>query len=165
MGVADNDRVARAANAGNGGPGGGAQSVMVMAGGNYADMLRYSNCMRSHGVVDFPDPSSNATISFSGAVSQATQYPAADETCHKLLPNGGIPTAAQRAQSLAQLLKVSVCMRAHGIRDFPDRLCGLEPQGHAHKPSSWSPVTHVQDALRLSPRRSPRLTALSPRRA
>ena len=31
-----------------------------------------------------------------------------------------MPTAAQRARSLAQLLKVSVCMRAHGIRDFPD---------------------------------------------
>ena len=109
-----------AANAGIGAPGGGAQSVMVMAGGNGADMLQFAQCMRSRGVVDFPDPSSNGTISASGTVSQSPQYPAADETCHKLLPNGGVPTAAQRALSLAQLLKVSVCMRGHGIRDFPD---------------------------------------------
>ena len=111
-----------AANAGNGAPGDGAQSDMVMAGGsgNYADRLKYAQCMRSHGVVDFPDPSSNGTISVSGTVSQSPQYPAADNTCRKLLPNGGIPTAAQQAQGLAQLLKVSICMRAHGISDFPD---------------------------------------------
>ena len=35
-------------------------------------------------------------------------------------PNGGVPTAAQQARFLAQLLKVSVCMRANGIPDFPD---------------------------------------------
>lgn len=109
-----------AADAGNGAPGGGAQSDMVMAGGNFADMLKFANCMRSRGVVDFPDPSSNGTISVSGTVSQSPQYPAADNKCRQLLPNGGIPTAAQRAEGLAQLLKVSVCMRAHGISDFRD---------------------------------------------
>jgi hypothetical protein len=109
-----------AANAGNGARGGGAQSVMVMSGGNGAAMAKFAQCMRSHGVVDFPEPSSNGTILISGTVSQSPQYPAADETCHKLLPNGGVPTAAQQARSLAQLLKVSVCMRAHGISDFPD---------------------------------------------
>jgi hypothetical protein len=111
------------ANAGNGAPGGGAHAVMVMSGGNgadKADKLKYAQCMRSHGVVDFPDPSSNGTILVGGTVSQSPQYSAADETCHELLPNGGIPTTAQRAQGIAQLLKFSVCMRAHGIRDYPD---------------------------------------------
>ncbi len=109
-----------AANAGNGAPGGGPQAVMVVSGGNGADMLKYAQCMRSHGVVDFPDPSSNGTILVGGTVSQSPQYRAADETCQKLLPNGGVPTAAQQAQGIAQLLKVSVCMRAHGISDYPD---------------------------------------------
>jgi hypothetical protein len=76
--------------------------------------------MRSHGVVDFPDPSSNGTISVGSTVSQSPQYPVADETCQKLLPNGGVPTAAQQSQGIAQLLKFSVCMRAHGISDYPD---------------------------------------------
>jgi hypothetical protein len=109
-----------AANAGNGAPGGGPHTVMVMSGGNGADVLKYAQCMRSHGVVDFPDPSSNGTILVGGTVSQSPQYPAADETCQKLLPNGGVPTAAQQAQGIAQLLKFSVCMRAHGISDYPD---------------------------------------------
>jgi hypothetical protein len=109
-----------AATAGNGAPGDGPQSVIVMSGGNGADMLQYARCMRSHGVVDFPDPSSNGAILVGGTVSQSPQYPAADETCRKLLPNGGVPTAAQQAQGIAQLLKFSVCMRAHGISDYPD---------------------------------------------
>ena len=109
-----------AANAGNGAPRGGPQAVVVMSGGNGADMVKFAQCMRSHGVVDFPDPSSNGTILVGGTVSQSPQYPAADETCNKLLPNGGVPTAAQQAQGIAQLLKVSVCMRAHGISDYPD---------------------------------------------
>jgi len=83
-------------------------------------MLKYSNCMRTHGVIDFPEPSSDGTISVGSTASQSPQYPAADETCHKLLPDGGVPTAAQQARSLAHLLKVSACMRAHGISDFPD---------------------------------------------
>ncbi|HUB70071.1 MAG TPA: hypothetical protein VL984_06585 [Acidimicrobiales bacterium] len=109
-----------AANAGNAAPGAGSNSEMVMAPGNPADMLKFAQCMRSHGVIDFPDPSSNGAIVVSGTVSQSPQYGAADQTCHDLLPNGGIPTAAQRAQALAEMLKLSVCMRAHGISDFPD---------------------------------------------
>lgn len=110
---------ASAAHAGNGARGGGSTAVTVMTGGSFADMLKFAGCMRSHGV-DFPNPDSHGTIVVSGTVSQSPQYPAADQACRTLLPNGGIPTAAQRAQSLAQLLKVSVCMRAHGISDFPD---------------------------------------------
>jgi hypothetical protein len=110
-----------AAPAGKGAPGGGQNVVMVMTGdGNTAAMLKFAHCMRSHGVGDFPEPSSNGTITVGGTVSGSPQYQAADQTCHKLLPNGGVPTAAQRAQGLAQLLKVSFCMRAHGISDFPD---------------------------------------------
>jgi hypothetical protein len=109
-----------AANAGSGAPSGAPNAVMVMSGGNGAEMLKYAQCMRSHGVVNFPDPISNGTILVGSTVSQSPQYSAADNTCRDLLPNGGIPTAAQQAQGLAQLLKLSVCMRAHGISDYPD---------------------------------------------
>ncbi len=109
------------ASAGKGAPSGGQNIATVMMGdGNSADMLKFAHCMRSHGVGDFPEPSSNGTITVGGTLSQSPQFQAADQTCHKLLPNGGVPTAAQRAQGLDQLLKVSVCMRAHGISDFPD---------------------------------------------
>jgi hypothetical protein len=110
-----------AASAGEGAPGGGQNSVTVMMGDRKpVDMVKFAQCMRSHGVGDFPEPSSNGTITVGGTISQSPQFQAADQTCHTLLPNGGVPTAAQLAQGLDQLLKVSVCMRAHGIKDFPD---------------------------------------------
>jgi hypothetical protein len=137
---------ARPASAGTGGGAGahagngGSNAVTVMAGGTLADMSTFAQCMRSHGVIDFPDPSSNGTIVVSGTVSASPQYPAADQTCRKLLPNGGIPTAAQRAQSLAQLLKVSVCMRAHGISDFPDPTSnGIQIRIRPGMPSDLAP--------------------------
>jgi hypothetical protein len=36
------------------------------------------------------------------------------------LPNGGQPTPAQIAQRQQQMLAFSACMRAHGLKDFPD---------------------------------------------
>jgi hypothetical protein len=120
-GAAGGDGGGGAASAGKGAPGAGRNIVTVMMGdGNSADMLKFAHCMRSHGVGDFPEPSSNGTITVGGSVSESPQFQAADQTCHTLLPNGGVPTAAQRTQGLDQLLKVSVCMRAHGISDFPD---------------------------------------------
>ncbi|HTV10990.1 MAG TPA: hypothetical protein VME20_03940 [Acidimicrobiales bacterium] len=109
------------ASAGNPGSGGGER--MVMAGANYTEMLKFSQCMRSHGLADFPDPSADGSISFGSADGinpQSPQFEAADKTCRKLLPNGGQPTPAQQAQFTAQALKFSQCMRAHGIADFPD---------------------------------------------
>ena len=137
-----------AANAGNGAPRGGPQAVVVMSGGNGADMVKFAQCMRSHGVVDFPDPSSNGTISVGGTVSQSPQYAAADETCNRLLPNGGVPTAAQQAQGIAQLLKVSVCMRAHGISDYPDPTSRRDPdpdqKGNAERLGPEQPPAPVR---------------------
>jgi hypothetical protein len=109
-----------------GGGGGGAPAgvrsggSMVLSGGNYAEMLKFAGCMRSHGVADFPDPSPNGTISASGLNPQSSQFQAASKVCRKLLPNGGAPTPAQQAQALAQALKFSQCMRGHGISDYPD---------------------------------------------
>jgi hypothetical protein len=93
---------------------------MVMSGGNYADMLKFSERMRSHGVADFPDPNSSGTVSVNGLNPQSSQFKAGANVCRKLLPNGGQPSPAPQAQALAQALKFSQCMRAHGIADFPD---------------------------------------------
>ena len=47
----------------------------------------------------------------------------AERDCKSLLPKGGlpaIPTAAQTARALAQLLRYAECIRAHGVPKFPD---------------------------------------------
>jgi hypothetical protein len=91
-------------------------------------VYRYSSCMRTHGVPKFPDPqrSSGGGMSLAlgpemGVDPQSPQFKAAEKACRKLLPGGGqAPSPAQQAKELAQMLKFSACMRAHGLPDFPD---------------------------------------------
>ena len=78
--------------------------------------------MRSHGVKDFPDPNAQGGVQIqangnSDLNPSNPTFQAAQRACGSLLPQ---PTAAQKAQALTQLLKFSACMRAHGIKQFPD---------------------------------------------
>jgi hypothetical protein len=111
---------------GNGsGPGAGPQGQQfAMAGGNQSQMLAFSHCMQTHGVPDFPEPNSQGVVQGSGINPGSPSFQAANKDCRHLLPNGGQPTAAQQAQAMAQALKFSQCMRAHGIPDFPDPQSG-----------------------------------------
>ena len=86
-----------------------------------AQGVAYSTCMRQHGVMSFPDPSSKGAIYLGGGVDPTSPtFQAAQNACHKLSPKGGQPTPAQQAQELQELLVFSRCMRTHGIADFPD---------------------------------------------
>ncbi len=108
---------------GNPGPGGGSgrgQSQFSIGGGSEAQMLAFAQCMRSHGVANFPDPNGQGVISGSGINPGSASFQAANKDCRHFMPNGGQPTAAQQAEALSQALKFSQCMRAHGISDFPD---------------------------------------------
>jgi hypothetical protein len=97
---------------------------MVLGGGGAAKALKFSECMRSHGVPNFPDPSASGSISItsgSGINPQSTQVQDAQNTCDKLLSLGKqTPSPAQQAQALASALKFSKCMRSHGVTNFPD---------------------------------------------
>lgn len=85
----------------------------------YDDELKYTHCMRTHGVPNFPDPSPGGGFTVSAGIDPSSPAFAA---CQKFLPGGGAPGSGQppTAQALAATLKVSQCMRRHGISDFPD---------------------------------------------
>jgi hypothetical protein len=88
-----------------------------------ADGAKFSACMRSHGLVNFPDPNGQGVIqldSSSGVDPGSPKFRAAQQACSKLLPNGGRPTPAQIAKAQQGALAFSACMRSHGIKDFPD---------------------------------------------
>ena len=98
----------------------------------YEAALAYVDCMRSHGVPNFPDPSASGQINVdfayggkdrspasAGIDRMSPQYISADQTCRHLLP-GGVPTPAQNQQALAKELKFAQCMRSHGVPNFPD---------------------------------------------
>jgi hypothetical protein len=63
-------------------------------------MVAYAQCMRTHGVPTFPDPSTDfgGILFFPQQPSGGPLYQAAKQACHKLQPQGGLGgiTAAQR---------------------------------------------------------------------
>jgi hypothetical protein len=111
----------------------GSQFQIGMAVGT-ADGEKFSQCMRKHGIPNFPDPDHNGVVTIKSGMGIDPGSPAftsARSVCMKLLPNGGQPTPAQIAQRQQQLLQLSACMRAHGIKDFPDPSNGgLQVQVH-----------------------------------
>lgn len=87
-----------------------------------AGPLAYSQCMRAHGVTDFPDPNSQGRIQIQtgpgGALDPSNPaFNAAQTACQSLQPK---PSAAQQQKDQQAMLKFADCMRSHGIKDFPD---------------------------------------------
>jgi hypothetical protein len=103
------------------------------AGGSstYNKAVAYAQCMRSHGVPNFPDPLPNGGFGLSPAVTGGTngqvspQYQTAERACASLSPVGNQSPQQQR-QALNRLLKVSACMRSHGYPTFPDPTFGSD---------------------------------------
>jgi hypothetical protein len=91
-------------------------------------MVAYSQCMRSHGVPEFPEPtegrllihSNGHNVHVTGVNPQSSQFQAAQKVCGKLLPEGGSLSPAQQAKAQESALKLSQCMRTHGVPNFPD---------------------------------------------
>jgi hypothetical protein len=91
-------------------------------------MVAYSQCMRTHGVPEFPEPteghllvkSSNHNGHVTGVDPQSSQFQAAQKVCGKLMPEGGTPSPSQQAKAQESALKFSQCMRTHGVPNFPD---------------------------------------------
>jgi hypothetical protein len=87
--------------------------------------VAYAACMTAHGVAARVMPG-GAGVGFivrpGSAGPGSPQFTAAQRACKRLLPKGGLPasTPGQHSAIIAQLLKLSVCMRAHGLPNFPD---------------------------------------------
>jgi hypothetical protein len=100
------------------------------SGSAYEQALAYSQCMRSHGVPDFPDPVStagggytrNIEVGAGSDLDPATpQFQAAYRACRSLVPASS-PGDRQQVdeQRRTQALAYSSCMRGHGVANFPD---------------------------------------------
>jgi hypothetical protein len=105
--------------AGCGGTGQPSGTATTSAAGAKTHDVAFSDCMRAHGVADFPDPTSNGLQIPVSINTKSPIFQSAQQACKRYLPGGGAPPAtipADRAAALA----FARCMRTHGLRDFPD---------------------------------------------
>jgi len=85
--------------------------------------LAFFRCMRSHGVLAYPDPGGDGLLpkktpqQLGGG---ASEYESARGACIHLVPNGGRPSPAQVAQYRSVMLTYARCIRAHGVPTMPD---------------------------------------------
>jgi len=99
--------------------------------------LAFSQCMRSHGVTNFPDPSSHGGLQLpTGFNTQAPSFKAAQTACFHKLPGGGPGNQKPTKQQVDQEVAVSECMRAHGVTGFPD------PTVHTGGPPNVNPAQY-----------------------
>jgi hypothetical protein len=127
----------------------------------YQKALAYAQCIRAHGIPDYPDPNSQGQFIISNGGSappsvSAAVANAAAQACQKLLPPSmaqGPPSNAP-AGSNTQALKFSVCMRSHGEPNFPDPAANgsfsLPPGMNAESPQFQNAAKACQ-SLRPNP--------------
>lgn len=111
--------LATACGGGGGDPSATSTSAATTA---YQKELAFAQCVREHGVPNYPDPNSQGQLGVNAntiGVSEAVVNSAQND-CKSLLPNSGKRTPAQEKQDLAGALKYAQCMRSHGILAFPD---------------------------------------------
>jgi hypothetical protein len=101
----------------------GATATTQPSGGT-GDPVKYSQCMRAHGVPKFPDPSSSGGIGIDagalGVDPRGAVFKAAEKACDSVRPKGPPPDPKQAAEAQQRSLAYSKCMRSHGIKNFPD---------------------------------------------
>ena len=93
--------------------------------GSAGTALEFADCMRSHGVPQFPDPGSSAGPAFGpgSALKSSPAFQSAQSKCNKLVPGGGPSATAAPAASASDLHAALVwaqCVRKHGEPNFPD---------------------------------------------
>lgn len=104
---------------------GSSKASSTAAAGQFAKGLKYSDCMRAHGVSNFHDPSPGGgfNIRALGAEPDSPAFASAQTTCAKLQPGGLAPPQITGEQVHQMFLKAR-CIRRHGFPNFPDPSLG-----------------------------------------
>ena len=102
-----------------------AGSGAASPGGSTSSAAAYSACMRRNGVSNFPDPDANGRLALrfgpgTGLDPNSAQFRHAQQACRSLAPRGGKTSPQAQRKALEQALAFSQCMRAHGVKNFPD---------------------------------------------
>jgi hypothetical protein len=126
------------------GCGGGGGNNSNDAASASANAVKFSQCMREHGISDFPDPDSQGRMQIrvtpgSDMDPNNPQFKTAQKACAKYQERaGGHFDKAQEQRMQQAALNFARCMRAHGV-DFPD------PQFDAGKITMGGPGLNPND--------------------
>jgi hypothetical protein len=105
--------------------------------------------MRAHGVPNFPDPGPNGNFAFGTNGPPSPAMHGALAKCERYAPLGPLSTGSPPSRrTMAKLLRIARCMRAHGVHQFPDPLYSRP----AHiTPGAYRVITNFDGALLLFP--------------
>ncbi len=107
-----------------GGSGGGTPESGESIAAAQQKLVKFAQCMRSHGEPEFPEPSEGHIQlhrqNGHGPDPESPQWKAAEKACSKYAPANVAPSPAQQKARQEQALKLSACMRSHGVPNFPD---------------------------------------------
>ena len=127
------------------GSGAGSSSAEASA---LAEAVTYSQCIRSHGVPNFPDPVQTPDGGYgyrtNGIDPSSSAFQGALQAC-KSLPSPWNSTGQELSSAQQQAwLNWARCIRAHGVPDFPDpTFSGSEVHDSGLAPNS----TLIQSAI------------------
>jgi hypothetical protein len=99
--------------------------------------VKFAECIREHGVSDFPDPDPKGEFAYGVSVSPAVWQKAVD-ACKDLQPPGALSAKRSPKQQTASL-KFAQCIRDNGVKDFPDPVNGEPVVDTTHIPSANAP--------------------------
>ena len=85
-----------------------------------ARLAQFAQCMRAHGVTDFPDATAQGTFNLPQGMTTEPQFAPADQSCKSLAPPGSLSQQAPTTAELNKAAKFAACMRRKGEPDFPD---------------------------------------------
>jgi hypothetical protein len=100
-----------------------------------ASPLALAQCMRNHGIHDFPDPDSSGNFDLGGGSDlnpNNPSYQAAARACRSLGSAGKASAASLSPQQIAAVVRFAECMRSHGVDNYPDPDSGGRIPGIRH---------------------------------
>jgi hypothetical protein len=92
---------------------------------NREQAMQFSQCMRTNGVRDFPDPDGSGSLTIDGVANgssldtNSAAFARAIATCKDLQPPG-FTGHKRTSEEQANALKFAQCIRDNGVPDFPD---------------------------------------------
>ena len=84
--------------------------------------VKFAECIRAHGVSDFPDPDAKNQFQYGVSVTPAV-WTRATTACKDLQPPGTL-SAKRTTKQQSSALRFAQCVRDHGVKDFPDPVNG-----------------------------------------